>query len=373
MRSLILPLALISLPAVAAAQPAGHGYSTRAAFDTTRAGGLYARVESATFLDNHEYASPHLKGATYAGAWARPMFEYYFNNKLRAQLGINALRYNGGAAFADIDPWFSIEYRPTEHLRMLLGNLDCWTQNPLAPHLYDPTLLMTKPTNAGLQLDYRAPWLATRAWIDWERYIAPGDPFQEIFTAALSNRLTTPRTANGFRISLPINIIGRHHGGEIDASDQRIETLMNYAAGLEGEIEGPKWNFNLAADFIYFQDVTNGGRRPVTNGKGVEARLGARSRQLSIEVNYWHSDNYYAPLGHPIYHSWTPWLPQTIFRRQHLAGAKASFAVPAAQGVRLLVEGQYWRDLPNRRNNFTLGVKMLIGHSFLIKHFDIEQ
>jgi hypothetical protein len=359
-------VACSALSTPAHGQERGKAYSTWSAFKPERNGELFLRVENMNFFDNYEYASPHVTGSTLLGAWGRIMAEYYLDSKLRVQVGANGLKYSGKESFSEVSEWFSVVYQPNSYFRLVCGSIDVYSHNNLPEPVFNPDFLTTRPNNRGFQADLFSQTLDATAFLDWEQFILPGDNYQEVFSAGVTGNIKLYDSMAETRISFPISILGRHHGGEVDVSGQKIETLMNFSIGTRLEHTADAWKYFFNADFLYFYDVTKNFRQPIEKGYGILTEFGGKTEKLGIMLRYWHSNRYFSPLGQPIYRSYTPEKP-FIFVMHDFVSARANYTLRIANIARLMVEGDYWFDTRRQKNNFYTGLKLIISEEFFVR------
>ena len=342
-------------------------YSVWSQFKPERVGDLYLRVENSNFFDNYEYSSPHTIGQTLIGAWARIMSEYYFNEQLKIQVGVNGLKYTGRKSFSNISEWFSVEYHPFSKLRLLLGNIDYYSSLGLPSPLYNPALFSIKPINRGLQIELFDRFIDAKTWLDWEQFIVEGDAFQEIFTAGLSSEIKVFDSTSSWRLSFPVHILGRHQGGEIDDVSNGVESLMNYSFGSKTSFFVGRINVETVVSYLIFNDITESYRQRFIQGSALFAYTMASYKGLRLGGQFWISKNFYAPHGHPIYQSYTPLKPYRAFARQKLISLQSDFSINIGKAAKLFIEGNMWYDFPNKATNFATGLKLIITEDFFMR------
>ena len=351
----------------AMAQPKLMNYRVWSDFKPERAGDLYIRIENSNFFDNYEYSSPHAVGQTLIGAWGRVMGEYYFNEQLKVQIGVNGLKYTGRETFSNISEWFSVEYRPFSKLRLLLGNIDYYSMLGLPDPLYDPSLFSIKPINRGLQVEFFDRYIDAKMWLDWEQFIVKGDRFQEIFTAGVSAEVKVNDTASNWRLSFPIHVLGRHQGGEIDNAASGIESLMNYSFGSKVTFNGQILKVVSSVNYMMFNDITKSYRQRFIQGSAIYAKSMAMYKSVSLGAMFWISKNFFAPHGHPIYQSYTSLKPYRTFERQKLIALQSDYHIDIGKSAKLFIETDIWYDLRNTKFNFSTGLKLIIMEDFFVR------
>lgn len=351
----------------ALAQPKLMNYRVWSDFKPERVGDLYIRIENSNFFDNYEYSSPHAVGQTLIGAWGRIMGEYYFNEQLKMQVGVNGLKYTGRETFSNISEWFSVEYRPFSKLRLLLGNIDYYSVLGLPEPMYDPTLFSIKPINRGLQIAFFDRYADAKLWLDWEQFIVQGDIFQEIFTAGISTEIKLNDSISNWGIIFPIHMLGRHHGGEIDNAGNSIESLMNYSFGVKSYFWIHDVKLVSSVSLLMFNDITKSYRQPFIKGSALYVKSMALYKNLQFGGLYWTSDNYFAPHGHPIYQSYTSLKPSQWFEKQKIIAIQSDYHINIGKAAKLFIEADVWYDLKHKKNNFSTGLKLIIMEDFFVR------
>lgn len=265
-------------------------------------GNFYIAVDNVNFFKNNEYKSPVVEGYTLTGAWLRPKAVYYPDRKLRLEFGGNVLKYNGRDDYHHLAPWFSAIYFPAPNLSVTLGNLNNDHLHGLIEPVADNESFITNKPENGLQVNYDHRWMMADLWIDWQKMILTGDPFQEkfVFGARTEFYLHQSETTN---LSMPLSFTGQHLGGEIDQSDATVKTYSAITAGISGQhFTGSPKISELGASLHYaVSTYPEENLLPAKSGHGIYFRSYMNSRWGKLSAAYWHSKNFYTPLGHPLF------------------------------------------------------------------------
>lgn len=221
---------------------------------------LGLNIEALAFFADNEWDGDIVKGYTLPGAWLRPRLTYDPLRAIHLELGLHALFYSGADrypnyAFHDIANWHGSSYQRVYHIlpwfradatvgsmRFTLGNLHHRLQQGLDPGagrggltlpLYNAECDLSADPEQGAQIYISRPRYTLDAWIDWQSFIFRMDTHQEAFTVGISQDIAlTPRRPEGFTLSMPLQVLAQHRGGEIDDTDTGVQTLGNAAAGL---------------------------------------------------------------------------------------------------------------------------------------------
>lgn len=215
-------------------------------------------IDADAFIVDNEFDGPMAKGYTLPGTWIAPRLAYDPHPAVHLEAGLYAIFFNGADrypsyAFHDIASWKGAQYRKGIHAlpwfradarigqaTFTLGTLHrepalhgAPAVHGLALPLYNPESLHSADPEMGAQVRLALPRYDLDLWIDWQSFIYKQDTHQEAFTAGLVQEvgLLTPEQHN-VSLTLPIQILAQHRGGEIDATDCGAQTLANAAIGL---------------------------------------------------------------------------------------------------------------------------------------------
>jgi hypothetical protein len=198
---------------------------------------LFMRFRNATFINNREHYNPYQPGYTLIGYFLLPMLEYHPGPATRLKAGVHLLKYSGREKFSRYIPVFSFQHRFAPGVDMVFGALHGALNHGLIEPLFSFERVFTDNHESGLQFLIARGRLTADIWLDWERFIITGDPFQEEFTAGLSSKMLISGSGKRLRVELPLQVLATHRGGQIDISDDRMQTLLNIATGINIELD----------------------------------------------------------------------------------------------------------------------------------------
>ena len=219
-------------------------------------------VDADGFFVDNEFSGPVVDGYTLPGAWVAPRLAYDPLPAIHLELGAYAAFFNGASrypnyAYHDIAAWKGTQYQKGLHalpwfradarvgcLAVTIGTLHRDTCDAggaprqalhgLSPVLYNAEALHSADPETGAQLQVALPSYSLDLWIDWQSFIFRLDTHQEAFTVGLTQEvlLTSPAAPAGLRLTLPVQALFQHRGGEIDDTGKGAQTFCNFAAGL---------------------------------------------------------------------------------------------------------------------------------------------
>ncbi len=257
------------------------------------------------FSKNNEYFNKIADGYTLFGYQLYPSLTYYPAENVRVDAGVFLQKDFGNGGFEVIAPTLSIKVKRGD-LNIIFGNLDGSLNHRLIEPLYDFERVLNDRLETGLQAVIEKENLFLDAWINWETMIYPGDSLQEEVSGGISFDYRIMEK-NHFQISLPFQTVLYHQGGQIDASDAPLTSLMNNAVGL-----GLKYtlkdnqilkSLNSKNYFVYYTDFSFEKQQPFDNGSGLYLNLNLEFKWFNLLTSYWQGNEFISIKGTPLYQS----------------------------------------------------------------------
>jgi len=281
-----------------------HQSSAQSASEKDSDRSLWLDVDNLNFFRNNEYFTDLTRGYSLLGFHLTPTLKYRVKNKLIVRGGVHALKFAGRERFKDIDPYFSVKYRFTPGFFMVLGTYSLRERLPMANALFDEERIIEDYIGNGLNFKYTGTKFSGNLWLDWENFIYRGDPFRERFTTGGVVKYSIFPQSWSWRLRLPLQMIIRHKGGQINNSDLPTTSVINYGSGLKlhREIQN-SFIRGAGAQLMYFgyRELSNKRVNLYEDGYAFYPKLNVRSKHGYFEAGYWHAGKFYAPLGHPMY------------------------------------------------------------------------
>jgi len=258
------------------------------------------------FMRNTEYFNDIETGQTFFLYQLNPKLIYFPSEFMRIDGGIFLRKDFGNSQYTSIDPTFSLKLFKNG-FSTTIGNLEGNLNHRLIEPLYHFDQVITNPLEQGLQmkLDKKKFW--GDMWINWERMIYMGSPFQEQIAAGHSSLTTLFAHENGFKIQLPVQALVHHFGGQIDTTNDHIISKINTTAGLRFSYEFQNsFVKEIRSDnyFVYYKNFSpyKDTTQPA-EGTGMYFNLLVKTKFIDIMFNYWNAENYIAPRGGHLYQS----------------------------------------------------------------------
>lgn len=337
--------------------------------DTTKIKNLEFRFESLSFFLNNEYMGKIVDGYTWPGAWVRPKMVYTFSEKLKVEAGAHLLRYHSRDNYTISRPWFSAQYKMSDKLSAIFGNLNQNGNHGLLKQMWEPERIMTDAPEEGIQFFYESEYLNIQNWMSWEQFILPGDPFQEHFTFGLSADAIAYSNSN-IAVLVPFQLLVYHRGGEIDSSPLGVVTHYNYATGM-------KLACDINRDFFRKIELNSywlgyncpDGPEPFIykNGHAMSFVLDADTKWGNFSLDYWNAYQFASPFGKKIYMSASDKDLSLSETDRSMIAFNYTLKQQIVKDIHFAFQGEALYDLLTSKFSFGFGYYLLINHDFFLK------
>ena len=302
----LLSFFLIVLILPAKAQLPNQAFYLRYPVQEADSGKLQLHTYALGFSRNNEYFGRFADGYTLFGYEAMPWLSYQPDDRVRIWAGLFVRDDFGNRDFTTVQPVFRLQAR-FDSLQVIFGTLQGSLNHQLIEPLYDFERVMLDRLEEGLQAIYHRERLWLDAWVDWERTIYEGDPFQEVVSGGLSARVDVVEKKKT-QLVLPLQGVVIHEGGQIDTDPRPLITRVNVGGGLELNREvggGFLHRYSLQPYVVGFFDTSNELRQPFKQGWGLYLNAAAYTKLGGIMLSYWQGDQYVPIKGAGIFSSYS--------------------------------------------------------------------
>ncbi|MEE4196512.1 MAG: hypothetical protein V2I54_02610 [Bacteroidales bacterium] len=347
-------------------------YFTDTTTDSTQNNKIFLQIDNSTFFKNNEYFGDIAKGYTLLGFHLTPRLIYQPHERTTIRLGTQLLNYYGREDELKVSLLFSFQYQLHKNLNLTLGSIRGTLNHRLIEPLFDYERFFTHPPESGIQFLWDSKNLWGDLWLDWEQQIFYDEPFQEKFNVGLSLNYKL-FTQNDFCLSIPFQNIIRHQGGQINSNNDPLVTIFNNATGIRGET-------NLSGKFIHqtrlssyivtYQDLSPSKQQMFIDGTASYSTLEFSGMHFNILLGYWYGKQFIAPLGNPLYETYSR---TNIFVEEpirQLLTAKINYHQQIFKGIWLDVRFEPFMDLMNGSLEYSYGMVIIFSERFFLKKID---
>ncbi len=335
-------------------------------------GKLFFQIDNNNFIKNNEYFGPIAEGYTLLGFNITPRFVYSPNTKLKMSLGGNFLAYYGRENEVEARLLLRFQYKIHKKLDFILGNIYGTTNHKLIEPLFDFERYLDNNVENGIQFLWNSNRIFADLWLDWEQQILHGDPYQEQFNVGLSSEFLIINREK-YQISVPFQNLIRHEGGQINSNSSKpLITIFNNATGIK--LSKPL-NSKLIAQFILasyvvsYEDLSPTKQQMFINGMASYTTLDLTTSIFDLNFGYWYGEQYIAPIGNPLFESYsrTKFYVEEPIRQ--LAIGKINYTKTVFKGINLGVRFESYYDILGSNLEYTWAVMFTFNDKFFLKDF----
>jgi hypothetical protein len=330
---------------------------------------IFISVKGSSFFKNNEYFNPIDEGYTLIGYYAEPTLKLQLTGDFSIEAGVGFQKYSGRDGFYHIEPVFRAHYQPVSYFHMVLGNLYGGSMHGLVEPLYRWERDFTNPHESGVQFLFNTGKVKADIWLNWEKFIMHGDPFQEELTVGISTESFLTSKEGDFQLSIPAQILFRHQGGQILSLDTSLVTLSNWALGFNilKKFKGSFFKYIQGeAYYIGFSDFSPKKQQQFLNGYAIYPKVKAGFGNFSTEIGYFHGSKFISPMGEKLFHSGTIPAIELSYPTKNLFTSKIWFTKNISSGIALSTYFEAYSDLSNGMTDYCYGVHISFNQVFFL-------
>ena len=304
-------------------------------------------IRAVSFFKNNEYFSNHTNGFTSIGSFIQHRFRYQINAKTKAKVGLHALRFAGGKTTEWL-PLFQIEHRPIPEVRILMGQIEGTLHHQLEEPLFRFDGFFQNNVEYGLQTFVNTRKFDAEVWVNWVQHIQPNDPFQEKFFAGVNGQWKAI-DATKIKTTWVVQMLGTHHGGQIDTSPLPDVTVLGGNTGfIVSYVHTPDMEF--FGDFRIFGKTEKKVEAPQSYffekrlGHAYQSFLGMRWKKNStLKIGYWKGHAFNMIGGEYLYFTTSEIYTSFVEPERELLVAKLQLPITASKhfGFHFRFDGYY--------------------------------
>jgi len=272
--------------------------------DSSVANELHFSFYNFNYVRNYEYSNQFHDGYTLYGTQLQPQLIYYAHPNLAIVAGAYIRKDFGDNGVHDSKPLFALKYHKKD-LTLNFGSLEGGIHHGYIEQLWDFERQITDPIQYGTQLIIEKEKWKLDAWIAWQKMIYSPSPVKEQIIGGLTAERTLLQK-NGWKLSLPLQFIAYHKGGQIDTlKSVPLQTLFNGATGLKLHKEiGTNIREVYTDNYVaLYKDFSPTKVQAYQGGYGLWFNAGMDTKWGSLVASYWKGNNFMTIKGMPLYES----------------------------------------------------------------------
>jgi len=291
-------------------------------------GKFFFNVKTNSYFRNTEYFNPIELGRTLLGYQVQPLLAYQLNAFVKIQTGLYARRdFGASEVFTDLQPVFSIKAEKGV-FSMVFGTLEGALTHGFLEPIFDINRYIEHRNEEGIQFKIQSQQSFVDLFIDWNRYISRSSNEQEKFVVGLHAKHNLLPKEKSFKIIPDVQIIGKHHGGQIGSNNDPVTMRWNTALGLRFEHALNTHSAFFDVNYLSYAEPDGSGLWPFKNGIAYLSNLGIQKGAWTISSSLYWGNQFLAPIGTPIYASQSIEDPKLTVKERKLCYLRLVFEKP---------------------------------------------
>ncbi len=331
-------------------------------------GRLHLEINALGFSKDNEYFGTIVDGYTLYGYQFAPTVHYQLSPHWVIRAGGWIHKDFGNPKFTTIAPLFSIKMKKGA-FSTVFGNLDGSLNHRLIEPLFDFERVLDKNRlENGGQITIDRDGLFFDGWVDWQVMQYLNDTRQEELTGGISfmRRLFT---AGGWTVSLPLQAVVKHKGGQLDVNPNPLVTIWNSAAGLEAThgLNGFFREIRLSGYLTYYKDMSFVKRQLYRDGSGSYLNMNLKSAKgLEMMFSWWKGHEFLSVQGGKIYPSQGVYDPLLVKPDMQLLILRMMYSAEVHEGLTLAGRVEPYVDFGYGKFEWSFGIYMIFRDRFFL-------
>ena len=368
-RIFILSMLLIISSNFASAQSYNSIFLSETQINPADSNKIFFNFDNTNFIKNNEYFNKIVEGSTLIGLFANPKFTYFLCKDIKIEGGAHLLKYSGLDEFTQVKPIFTFQYQ-YKSFSIILGTIYGTLNHNLPEPVFSFENYYTNNVENGMQILLNKSYLKSDTWLNWEQLIFPSDTLQEKLTFGSSNLFLLSDTSNNVIITIPLQLIINHTGGQSVNINSNIQTLINSDFGFNIKYKILSKSIKSIELNNYF--VTFYNNSPIIEtyfdkGSATYSQLIINTNKLVSSVGYWHANHFISPLGDPMFQLVSQKNILDTKPEKHLLTSKIIYHTSLYKGVEFGFRTEFFYDFAAGRFDYAMGLNIVLNQKFFLK------
>lgn len=346
------------------AQDFYESYIPKPAYDTTEAGNLSIHFYNNNFVKNNEYFGPYTEGITYIGSILQPEVSWVLSDKFSLSVGWYFRQFYGQESFNASLPVIRARYTFRPGMQLIMGQLYGRLQHEYLEPIYSTDNYFSRNPEYGVQFLVNREKLHADLYMDWEKFLLPGEAHQEVITGGLLATYALNKLSVNKGLSAHFQSIIHHFGGQVDNSDSPIQSRTNLAIGLEYAFV-PEYQLlnrlTLSSYYIQALEISQTNTIPFESGFALQNGVTLENSWVKLSAGWFHGEYFFSPMGDYLFQSVSQFNNWYIGEKRDLVTSKLLVGHPIMKGVDFGVRFESYYDLQRKTNDFSYGLNISVN------------
>lgn len=330
-------------------------------YESGDSGAVNIHFYNNNFIKNNEYFGPYTEGITYIGSILQPEVSWSLSKKFTLSTGWYLRYFYGQESFEKSLPVIRARYTFRPGAQVIIGQLEGQLQHGFIEPIYNTDNYFIKNPEYGVQLLFDRKRLHTDLFMDWEKFLLPGEAHQEVITGGLLSSYLINNFDDNRGLSAHFQSIIHHFGGQVDHSDNPLQSRANIAVGL-------KYTFIpdlkiltriiLSSFYIQAQELSQTNTIPFNSGFSLENSVTFENKWAKLTTGWFHGEYFFSPLGDYLFQSVSQFNNWYVGEKRDLITSKFLIDHQIMNGVKLGIRLETYYDMQRTNTDFSYGLNI---------------
>ncbi len=341
-----------------------ESYLPRLSTDTLVADVLSLHMYNNNFVKNNEYFGPYTEGITYIGSILQPELTWSLSSNFSLSAGWYFRHYYGQDGFAKSLPVIRARYSFYPGVQFIVGQLDGQLTHGYIEPIYNTDNYFSKNPEYGVQFRVDRTKVHADIFMDWETFLLPGETHQEEIVGGMLASYSINDNSNDKGLSFQLQSIIHHFGGQVDNSDNPLQSRANVAAGFKYSfLPRLKRLHKLTFSSYYIQalELSQTNTIPFESGFGLQNTFVIENNWTKLSAGWFHGEYFFAPMGDYLFQSVSQFNDWYVGEKRDLITSKLLVGHDVVQGVNFGFRVETYYDLQRKSNDFSYGLNISVN------------
>jgi hypothetical protein len=338
-------------------------YLPQPASDTLVANSLAISLYNNNFVKNNEYFGPYTEGITYIGSIFQPEVSWALSSKFSLSAGWYFRFFYGQDGFQQSLPVIRARYIFKPGAQLIFGQLYGQLQHGFLEPIYNTDNYFIDNPEYGVQFLINRKRVYADLYMDWEKFLLPGEAHQEVITGGLLASYHLNDHIDNRGLSVYFQSLIHHFGGQVDNSDNPLQSRANIAAGLKYVIVPELKMVNritLSSSYIQSLELSQTNTIPFESGFGLQNNVTFENEWAKLSGGWFHGEYFFAPMGDYLFQSISQLNNWYIADTRDLITAKLFLGHQIMKGVNFGFLFESYYDTHRKSNDFSYGLNISV-------------
>lgn len=355
---------LLILVQTAQSQHFYENYYHNPAISQTDSGNISLSIYNNNFAKNNEYFGPNIKGLTYIGSIIQPEITWAPAKNFQLSAGWFLRQFYGHDGFEQSLPVIRASYEFEPGIKLIIGQLQGQLLHEFIEPIYATDNYFSHNPEYGVQILVEKQKIHTDFYMDWEKFLMPGEAHQEIITAGLLATYRPGKSTEYKGLNLHFQSLIHHFGGQVDNTDNPLMSRSNIALGASYKMLPDKPFLNtvsFSSFYIQAFELSHDNTIPFETGYGLLNTIGIENKWFKISTGWFHGAYYFAPLGDYMYQSVSSLNDWYTDEKRDIIPTKILVGKEITKGVSFAFRFESYYDVAERMHEYSYGLNISVN------------